>query len=278
MGAYALDSRMLVVGGIDGGLRLWDRESGACLRVWQGHHGHVFALALAPDGRSLASGGGYLLSGGESRLPDNNNGSLRIWDVPSGACRQVLQGHRGPVWACAFARDGRSLVSGGDDGTLRLWDSESGQCLRVLKGHHGPIRACACAPDGRTLVSASDDASLRLWDAHSGQCLRVLQGHQGGVRACAFSPDGRRLLSASHDGTLRLWDAQSGDCLMVLCADDTGTAAWRPQPIDADGRDEPKRLLHASGEMWRHLAWLVPDEAGALQRLPLETFGDVVQP
>jgi WD40 repeat protein/nucleoside phosphorylase len=264
IGAYALDRRVLVSGDHDGKLRLWDSESGECLRVWQGHRGAVFALALAPDAGSLVSGG--------------DDGSLRLWDVPSGTCQFVLQGHRGTVLACAFAPDGLSLVSGGVDGTVRLWDSDSGRCLRVLKGHRGGVDACAFAPDGLTLVSAGRDFSLRLWDTYSGQCLRVLQGHQGAVMACAFSPDGRRLLSASDDGTLCLWDAQSGDCLMVLCADDTGTAAWRPQPIDADGRDEPKRLLHASGEMWRHLAWLVPDEAGALQRLPLETFGDVVQP
>ncbi len=33
------------------------------------------------------------------------------------------------------------------------------------------------------------------------------------------------------------------------------------------------RLLYADDEAWRDLAWLIPDETGALVRYPAETFG-----
>jgi hypothetical protein len=33
------------------------------------------------------------------------------------------------------------------------------------------------------------------------------------------------------------------------------------------------RVIQVSRDAWRYLGWLVPDEAGALIRLPAQTFG-----
>ena len=38
-------------------IRLWDVSSGQCIRVLMGHSGAVSALAFAPNGRTLLSGG-----------------------------------------------------------------------------------------------------------------------------------------------------------------------------------------------------------------------------
>lgn len=263
--SFSQDGRTLVSASADRTLRLWECLSGECRLVLNGHQRSVTAFALAPNGNSLVSFG-----------EDN---VLRHWDVLSGECIREVEGLVSGVSVCALAPDGSTFISAGQDNALQVWDLSRNTCVGTLHGHQGLISACAFAPDGRSIVSASHDNTVRLWDAGSWECRHVLEGHDGGVSACSFAPDGRSVVSAAaSDDTVRLWDAQSGECLLVLYADDTGTAAWRPQPIGADERDPPKRLLHASGEMWRHLAWLVPDDSGALQRLPLETFGDVVQP
>ena len=47
---------------------------------------------------------------------------IRLWDVRSGQCVAILEGHMLHVWALAFSPDGHTLASGSRDQIVRLWD------------------------------------------------------------------------------------------------------------------------------------------------------------
>jgi WD40 repeat protein len=75
--------------------------------------------------------------------------TVRLWDVSSGECLKILQGHTNwvrsvlfsPVClqhACgeraAFPQGfGQTVVSGSQDETIKLWDIKTGECLKTLK-------------------------------------------------------------------------------------------------------------------------------------------------
>ncbi len=139
-----------------------------------------------------------------------------MWDLATGVCERVLEGHTGPVNSVACHPDGVHALSGDIDGTVRVWDLASGACERVLEGHTGSVNSVAYHPDGAHALSGDIDGKVRVWDLATGAGERVLEGHTGSVLSVAYHPDGGHALSGGHDRTVRVWDLASGACERVL--------------------------------------------------------------
>ena len=183
-------------------LRVWDFETGQCLKTLEGHTNAVHSVSIVPDGKRAVSG--------------SKDITLRVWDVETGQCLKTLEGHTRQVHSVSITPDGKSAVSGSWDLTLRVWDLESGQCLKTLEGKTYWDNSVSVTPDGRNAVSGSEDRTLRVWGVESGQCLKTLEGHTEEVSSVSITPDGKRAVSGSWDKTLRVWDLESGQCLKTL--------------------------------------------------------------
>ena len=119
--ALSPDGRQALSGSDDKTVRVWEVESGECVRVLEGHSASVGSVAWSGDGRQALSGSG--------------DKTVRVWEVESGECVRVLEGHSDGVLSVAWSGDGRQALSGSDDKTVRVWEVESGECVRVLEGH-----------------------------------------------------------------------------------------------------------------------------------------------
>ena len=106
------DGSRVAAGFERGGVALWDPVSGALRGGFGFHHlGPVTALAFAPDGKSVASGG--------------KEGVVRLGDISQWREVAALRGHTFQVVGLAFTPDGKTLASAGADGTIKLWDVEA---------------------------------------------------------------------------------------------------------------------------------------------------------
>ena len=187
----------------------------------------------------------YAFSNDRKRgLSGSNDNTVRVWDLETGNCLRVLEGHTDIVRGVAWSADQRRALSGSNDMTVRLWDLETGHCLRVLEGHTKIVGIVAWSPDQRRALSGSWDSTVRLWDLQTGRCLRVLKGHTGDVESVAWSADQRRALSGADDHTVRLWDLETGRCLRVL-EGHTGfvwSVAWSPDQCRALSGSEDRTV------------------------------------
>lgn len=235
VGAVALTGGGLVVsGGYDGSVRVWDPHTPGDAGRELGHHdGKVRAVAVTTEGwvvsggddravrlwnpRAGAEGGrelgrhdGWVLAVGVTSqgwvVSGGYDGAVRLWDprIPDDAGRELGR-HRGSVWAVGATGGGR-VVSGGYDGAVRLWDPQAvGDSGRELGHHDGWVRAVAVTADG-LVVSAGDDTVVRLWDPDDPDDRgRELGRHDGSVLAVDVTGDGL-VISGGDDKAVRLWD------------------------------------------------------------------------
>lgn len=236
--------------------KIWDVQTGRCLRTLSGHSGWVWSVAWSPVEIKLPTGTGQLLATAGSL----NDMTVRLWSL-EGKCLNVLSGHQSWIWWVIWSPDGKMLASAGNDQSIKLWDVQTGECLqtlhddrlvgvaiawspdgnwlatsstdravrlwnfqtgafeRELVGHQAVIWAIAWSPNGQWLASGSDDCTLKLWNLETHECKFTLRGHQDQICYLAWNPNGEMLASSSSDGTIRLWEVQTGACLKTLRAD-----------------------------------------------------------
>ncbi len=139
------------------------------------------AIAVAPDGRTIAVGCGR---------------DIHIVAIDGTSLRR-LSGHGQPVTHLAFAPDGDTLASAADPGDarpLRFWDVATGGLIRAWGDGSRCVRGLAFTPDGQRLAVLEPDA-LSLHNPRLGRFLGDLPVPDGwtDLMCLALSRDGRTL-------------------------------------------------------------------------------------
>jgi WD40 repeat protein len=199
---YTHDGR-LISGSFDGKLRFWSGE-GKLLRTVSAHEYSVKALALSPDGKTLATAGSPVFF---AEIPKNIKPVTKLWDLEGNPLGQFPSQF---TQCLRFSADGANLVSGGrSDNRVNIY-RRSGELLRSIAvgtgGHRSPY-LIALAPDGRTLVAADDSIDppgLTVWNVDGG-FERALLGLSGPMTNVATSPDGSLIVTVSADRLVRIW-------------------------------------------------------------------------
>ncbi|KAM6522870.1 hypothetical protein FALCPG4_012485 [Fusarium falciforme] len=171
----------------------------------EGHAGPVWAVAMSPDSKLIASG--------------SYDQTIKVWNAGTGEVQKVLRGHHGVVRSIAFSPDRKLLISGAYDRTVKIWDVATGDVKQTLNEGEdvddGMVRSVTFSPDGK-LVASDTDHSIRVRDATTGKLGQLVGDHDDRVRSVAFSPDGQLVASGSRDETVKIWDVATGTLTQTL--------------------------------------------------------------
>jgi WD40 repeat protein len=155
----------LISAGYDGDLLWHDVATKRCFRRVRAHSFWSWQMALAPDGRQLATVTGQYLAGGEKYEPaPSSEPTVKVFDAHTGDLVRSFD-HGPPVLSVAFAPDGRHVAAANMMGEVRVWDVDAGAEVAkfttpdftswgITKSPHycGGIYGLAFAPDGASLL------------------------------------------------------------------------------------------------------------------------------
>jgi WD40 repeat protein/serine/threonine protein kinase len=273
------DGQVALTGG-DQTVRLWDTETGNCLRT--------LSLGSASTASCLSGDGQVALTGDYNAVLDESSVRLwnvetgewlktfegakgrvtalcltsdkrlalaacgltiKVWDVETALCLRTINGRQQLVTAICLSADERMILSGGADRTVRVWDLVTGEAIKTFKSHDWTVTSVCVSRDGRLALSSSADRTARVWDLQTGDCLATLSGHRGSVTSACLSDDGQYALTSSADRTLAVWNVKTGEMLKTLVGHEDAVEAVA---LSRDGR----LALSSSGDKTARL-WAV---------------------
>jgi uncharacterized caspase-like protein/WD40 repeat protein len=267
--AFTPDGELLVSVSDDKTIRVWDWRSGVTLRtirgyLGDGHDGKVFAVAVSPDGKTIAAGGYF----GKGLGADPPYGDLRLFDLATGRMKAILPGNELAVYAVAFSPDGTRLAAGGQDGFVYLWRKDDAVATgwtaeTKLDGDSLHIQRIAFANGGSRLAATTTDNGIRLWDLSSGAEVVLAPESENlrdsSVDGLAVSADGARFATGNADGIVQLWRAADGGLDATLPKLDffIGSLAFAGDRLVVS-------CGYRCGDKYRTLVWKIGEAAPAL--------------
>jgi WD40 repeat protein len=121
-----------------------ERTWGACVCTLEGHSDVCCCVAFSPDGERLVSG--------------SADGTIRLWNIQTGALLQVMDNHSECVRSVVYLPDGTLIVSGSNSSTtVRIWSAVTGLQVGIYTDHLDRALCITFSPDGQYVASGGEN-------------------------------------------------------------------------------------------------------------------------
>jgi len=230
--------------GTDLFVRFWNVDTGKSLYGdLPGHADLGFGLAYSPDGKLVATGGGFQIiiwdaaTGKRLRTAQPNAKAYRLAfsadsktlavvgersskidliDVNSGSVtKRVSPESIQEQWAVVYSRDGKLLAVADNKGKAQVFDSAGGATQWTAQGK-GATWDLEFSPDGKYLTACNGSGDISTWNTADGTVysnLTITNAHPNGCTDGVYTPSGDVYLSVGADFVLNAWEVATGKSL-----------------------------------------------------------------
>jgi WD40 repeat protein len=222
-------------------VRLWELPGARLVRTLRppigiGHEGKIYAVALSPDGKTIACGG--LAQAYE------HFAVIYLFDRESGRLIKRISGLPRAIHHLTYSKDGSCLVAtlGGDNG-IRVYRTSDYSQTAEDKSYGDSCFGADFDQQGR-LVTVSFDGFIRLYDRTFKLINKAKTKKMERPFSVSFSPDGTKIAVGLKFSLHDIQVLSARDLSLLYTPDTTGTGkdinnvAW-----SSDGR-----FLYAGGE------------------------------
>ena len=208
---------VLLSGSSDNTVKMWNRDTGACLGTLSGHEGAVKALSVVNFD--------VLYSG-------SDDGTVRMWDLNNPSQKPLKVFHVGaPLISVRVNPSLRFLITATKDGVTAFNLQNGTRPLQILAQAVGKVNSMTLHED--RVITGTDDAAVRVWQLEDGQCVLLGDAHADSV-TCVEVAEGA-VYSASLDGSVRAWQLEAGGQVRPMSMEGLRESSGSPPPDDMSG-------------------------------------------
>ena len=195
--ASTADGRRFASAGHDGTVKVWDAATRVELLTLKGQKGDAAGLAFAPDGKTLAVGGGEF-----DLKAEKARGEIRLWDAAAGKELARIEWPDNRVTNVAFAPDGQTLAACSSNGAVALWDAATGKKVSDLGKNPNGATGLTFSPDGKLVACGNffRELTIKVWDVATGkETGTISKSNNVSAFSLKFLPDGKTLAVGGFD-------------------------------------------------------------------------------
>jgi WD40 repeat protein len=194
-------SNKLITASCDKTIKIWNLETGVCLKTLDDHEHWVTSILIGPSNKLVSA---------------SVDQTIKIWDLNTYECLNTLidESERGFFSLCFLSNN--NLASGSRNGSITIWDLNNSSKLKSIKAHDDWIPDLKLF-DSSKLISCGgkQDYKIKIWSLETFECLRLFTGHSATIYSLEFNSNGN-LISGSGDRTVKVWNIHTGECIKSI--------------------------------------------------------------
>ncbi|CEN62655.1 Putative WD repeat protein [Aspergillus calidoustus] len=196
---------LLISGGADAQILVFDIASGQRLHVLKGHTKGIQDLSIDPATLDPGSSERVVFSAGSDR-------EIRQFDITKGSQdstgTEALLVHDTNIYKLFFDQDG-DLWTASADKTAKCLVREDEWKANLSLTHPDYVRDVVVDERGGWVITACRDEEVRVWNRSTGQLYHTFSGHYEEVTGLVLL--GLTLVSVGIDATIRQWSLKPDD-------------------------------------------------------------------
>ncbi|XP_064642282.1 F-box/WD repeat-containing protein 11-like isoform X2 [Lineus longissimus] len=165
--SVAADSHLLVSGGRDTMVKVWDMDICAELKSFGGHTGTVTAVLLLSEEETKTFADTYeLVDKDRIIISGSLDCSIKLWSLKTGFLLHSIYTYNS-MTALGYLAASNLIVSGSDGGKLELWDGLTGNNVLSKTSHEDCIN-CIQVTAENLIFTASKDSLIKIHEYADG--------------------------------------------------------------------------------------------------------------
>jgi len=187
------DSTLLVSGGKDSTIVIWDFVNNKILKSLSYQKGIITSVRISPDKR-------YLISGGTDK-------KVFLYDIEKDEVIHEFSDHSDDITSVKFSPDGKLIASASGDGLINIYDTENFKLITFLNGHRSWVRDISFSRDSTKLISCGDDSRIITWNISDLNRIAIVESSRKGFNwllSVDLNEDSKTYVSGGIDGKIRI--------------------------------------------------------------------------